>query len=123
MRSALPDWLALAVFGGLVLCVTLYALSLSVHFPPEHRRASMRGAGGRAVLWGTATIALVGALMALRLGLSALPGSIAVLAGGAIVLAAPFVLKPLPDSLIDDRGGLLLFSGLAGLLALLSLNY
>jgi hypothetical protein len=32
-------------------------------------------------------------------------------------------LKPLPDRLIDDRGGLVLFAGLAALLALISLNY
>jgi len=122
MRVALPDWPTLAVFCGLVLAVTLYALTLSIHFPSEHRRASLRGSLGGAILWGTTMVAVVAAAMAARLGLSALPGYVAVLAGGAAVLAAPALLKPLPDGLIDDRSGLLLFAALAGLLAWLSLS-
>lgn len=123
MRVALPDWPVLAVFCGLVLSVTLYALTLSIHFPSEHRRASLRGGIGGSLLWGTTAVAIAGALLAIRLGTGALPGYIAILAGGAMVLIAPLLLKPFPDSLIDDRGGLLLFSGLAGLLALISIGY
>lgn len=123
MRVALPDWSALALFSGLVLLVTLYALALSIHFPAEHRRTSLKGGLGATVLWGTTAVTIAAALMAIRLGLGILPRYMAVIAGGAAVLAAPMFLKPLPDTLIDDRGGLLLFAGLAALLALLSLAY
>ncbi|MGD9804460.1 MAG: hypothetical protein AB7E81_18100 [Hyphomicrobiaceae bacterium] len=123
MGLALPDWPALAIFCGLVLSVTLYALTLSVHFPAEHRRASLRGGAGNAVLWGTSGIAIVAVVMALRLGVSVLPGHVSVLAGGATILVAPLLLKPLPDSLIDDRAGLVIFAALAAMLALGSLNY
>jgi len=123
MVMALPDWLALALFSGLVLLVTLYALALSVHFPAEHRRASLRSTRGRAILWGSTMAAGIAALLAIRLGIRALPWHIAVLAGGAAILLAPMFLKPLPDRLIDDRGGLVLFAGLASVLALMSLSY
>lgn len=122
MRLALPEWPALAAFSGLVLFVTLYVLALSVHFPSEHRRASLKGGVGGTILWGTGALTVASAAMAVRLGLGALPGHLAVLAGGSAILAAPIFLKPLPDSLIDDRGGLLLFSGLATALALAALR-
>jgi hypothetical protein len=123
MRVALPDWPTLAVFCGLVLAVTLYGLTLSVHFPSEHRRPSLKGGVGSAVLWGTAAIATAATMLAVRMGIVALPGYIAIIAGGTAVLIAPLLLKPLPDRLIDGRGGLLLFAGLAALLAAVSLDY
>jgi hypothetical protein len=119
----LPDWPALVLFCGLVLAVTLYGLTLSVHFPSEQQRPSLKGVAGTAVLWSTAAVAIAATALAVRLGIGALPGSIAIIAAGATVLVAPLLLKPLPDRLIDDRGGLLLFAGLAALLALLSLSY
>ncbi|MEZ5815847.1 MAG: hypothetical protein R3D44_02040 [Hyphomicrobiaceae bacterium] len=123
MRVALPDWTALALFSGLVLAVTLYTLALSIHFPAEHRRASLRNGMGRVVLLGTMAVAGCAALVALRFAAGFLPGYAAVLAGGAAILVAPVVLKPLPDSLIDDRGGLLLFAGVAAALAMVSVGY
>jgi len=123
MRVALPDWPALAVFIGLVLTLTLYGLTLSIHFPSEHRRPSLKGGLGSAVLWSTMAIAIAAALLAIRLVFVALPVYVAIIAGGVAILVAPLLLKPLPDSLIDNRGGLVLFAGLAALLALISLTY
>jgi hypothetical protein len=123
MRVALPDWPTLGVFIGLVLAITLYGLALSIHFPSEHRRPSLKGGLGSVVLWGTTAIVIAAAVLAVRLVFAALPLYVAVIAGGAAVLVAPPLLKPLPDRLIDDRGGLMLFAGLAALLALISLNY
>jgi len=120
MHVALPDWLAFVLFIALTLSITIYVLALSVHFPAEHRRSSLRGGGGY-VLWGTAFIAIAAAVVALYFAWTALPGYFAVLGGGAAILIAPTLLKPLPDRLIDDRGGLLLFAGVAALLALASL--
>ena len=123
MRVALPDWTALALFAGLVLSASLFGLALSAHFPREHRRDSLRGHLGGAILWGSCVIVGAALLLAIRLAVAALPGYAAVMAGGAAVLIAPLLLKPLPDSLIDDRGGLLLFAGIAALLAWVSVGY
>jgi hypothetical protein len=122
MRVALPDWTALALFSSLVLLVTLYALALSAHFPAEHRSSALKGPIGGAILWGSFALAGVAALIAVRVALWTLPGYAAVIAGGAAVLIAPLILKPLPDALIDGRGGLLLFAGLAAFLALVSIG-
>jgi len=119
MRIALPDWTALTLFAATILSVTLYGLALSIHFPPEHRRASLQGRSGRLVLWGTAVIASASAIIAMRLAYTALPPYAVVIATGAAILMAPMMLKPLPDALIDDRGGLLMFSAISALLALL----
>lgn len=119
MRVALPDWTAFALFAATILSVTLYGLAISVHFPAEHRRASLQGRSGRFVLWGTAVIALASAVIAMGLAYTALPLYAAVIAAGAAILIAPVLLKPLPDALIDDRGGLLLFAAISALLALL----
>ncbi|MDX2155218.1 MAG: hypothetical protein SFW09_01815 [Hyphomicrobiaceae bacterium] len=123
MRVALPDWTSLALFAGWVLAVTLYGLALSAHFPAEHRRASLKDGIGAAVLWGTLAIATVSAMLAVRFALEALPGYAAVIAAGLAILVAPLALKPLPDSLIDDRSGLILLAGLTAALAAVALDY
>jgi hypothetical protein len=53
------DWPALAVFVVLVLSVSLYGLTASGHFPSEHRGATVRSAGGTAVLWLTMLVSVV----------------------------------------------------------------
>lgn len=123
MRIATPDWTVLALFTAIVLSVTVYGLALSAHFPAEHRRQSLTGPTGRLVLLGTMTAAGLAAASAVRLGWVFLPGYAAVIAGGLAILTAPLVLKPLPDDLIDERGGLLVFASVAALLACLSVSF
>ncbi len=120
MRFVLPDWIALAFFFAMVLAVTLYGLVLSARFPAEHRRPSLRHGSGAVVLWGTVVVVAVAALLAARFGLTALPGYAAVLSGGLAILAAPLALKPLPDSFIDGRGGLIALAAVAAGLAILA---
>jgi hypothetical protein len=120
MRVALPDWTALALFAAMILALAVYGLAVSAHFPREHRRESLRSSAGAAVLWGTMAVAAIAAVAALHYAVISLPGYSAVIAGGAALLAAPLVLKPLPDSLVDGRAGLLVFAALAAALALIS---
>ena len=49
---ALPPLPELAVFMALVLVLSLYGLTVSGHFPEEHRAASLRTAGGQAAAVG-----------------------------------------------------------------------
>ena len=59
---ALPPLPELALFMALVLVLSLYGLTVSGHFPEEHRDASLRAGVGPLLLWGT--MALCAALAA-----------------------------------------------------------
>jgi len=57
---------------------------------------------------------VVGAAAAWRI----MPWPAAVIAGGAAILAAPLLLRPLPDRFVNGRAALLAFSGASVVLAL-----
>ena len=105
---ALPPLPELAVFMALVLVLSLYGLTVSGHFPEEHRAASLRTGGGPGCCCG-ARIALCAALAvsALAFAWQRVPLPAAVIGGGAMVLIAPLLLQPLPDSFVNGRRGLL----------------
>ncbi len=50
---------------------------------------------------------------------SILPWYLQVIGGGAMLLFAPLLLQPLPDSFVNGRRGLLVFSGGAAFLTAL----
>jgi hypothetical protein len=116
---ALPPLPELSLFMALVLVLSLYWLTASGHFPEEHRAASLKTAGGQALLWGTMIIAALLTLAALGFAWVRLPISAAVIGGGLMVLVAPLLLQPLPDSFVDGRRGLVTFVALGTALALL----
>ena len=116
---ALPPLPELSLFMALVLVLSLYWLTASGHFPEEHRAASLKTAGGQALLWGTMLIAALLTLAALSFAWARLPISAAVIGGGLMVLVAPLLLQPLPDSFVDGRRGLVIFVALGTALALL----
>ena len=123
MRGALPDWTALALFAATVLAVALYALAVSAHFPAEHRRATLRDGLGGSILWGTIAVAILAASTAVMSALWRLPGYAAVIAGGLAVLAAPIVLQAFGDDFVDGRRGLVVFAGLAAVLAAVAVPF
>jgi hypothetical protein len=110
---SLPPLPELAVFMGLVLVLALYGLAASGHFPQEHRAASLRTAGGQVLLWGTLVLCAALAVAAFAFAWERVPIYAAVIGGGAMVLLAPLLLQPLPDSFVNGRRALLLFTGLA----------
>lgn len=107
---ALPSFPHLAVFMALVLVLSLYGLTVSGHFPEEHRSDALKTAGGRLVLWGTLVLSAALAIVALAFAWQYLPLPSAIIGGGAMVLFAPLLLQPLPDAFVDGRRGLLTFS-------------
>lgn len=116
----LPPLADLAVFMGLVLTLALYGLTVSGHFPAEHRAESLRGGLGAALLWSTMALAaflLVGALV---FAAQRLPVYAAVIGGGAMLLIAPLLLQPFPDTFVNGRRGLLTFTALGVGLALIA---
>ena len=116
---ALPPLPELSLFMALVLVLSLYWLTASGHFPEEHRAASLKTAGGQALLWGTMLIAALLTLAALGFAWARLPIPAAVIGGGLMVLVAPLLLQPLPDSFVDGRRALVIFVALGTALALL----
>jgi hypothetical protein len=117
---ALPPLPELSLFMGLVLVLALYWLTASGHFPEEHRAASLKTAGGQALLWGSMLLAALLTLAALAFAWVRLPISAAVIGGGLMVLVAPLLLQPLPDSFVDGRSGLVIFVALGTALALVA---
>ena len=112
------DWGSLALFMGTILLVALYGLTASGHFPVEFRPAKLQGGMGRIVLWATMLAAGLAGLSALVRAWSLLPWYVSLIGGGAMLLFAPLLLQPLPDSFVNGRRGLIAFS--AGAVALAS---
>lgn len=107
---ALPPLPQLTLFMALVLVLSLYGLTASGHFPEEHRAASLKTASGKLVLWGTIALCAALTLAALAFAWQQLPLPAAIIAGGAMVLIAPMLLQPLPDSFVNGRRGLITFT-------------
>jgi hypothetical protein len=116
----LPPLPELAVFMALVLVLSVYGLTASGHFPAEHRTPQLRTAGGRVILWGTIALCAALVLATLAFAWARVPLYAAVIGGGAMALAAPMLLQPLPDSFVDGRRALLAFTGLGIALALVA---
>ena len=107
---ALPPLPELALFMALVLVLALYGLTVSGHFPEEHRAASLKTVGGSLLLWGTIALCAALTIAALAFAWQQLPAPAAIIAGGAMVLIAPLLLQPLPDSFVNGRRGLITFT-------------
>ena len=104
------DWMALVFFVASVEMAALYGLTISGHFPAEFRPDKLRHGWGAVIFWGTAIMTLAAAVAALLLAAGALIWPAVVIGGGAAVLFAPLLLRPLPDSFVDGRRGLLVFT-------------
>jgi hypothetical protein len=113
----LLDWGALVVFAFLVMSTALYGLTVSGHFPSEHRAEALKSVAGATILWGTMAAALATALVGVLVAWSALPWAWAIIIGGAVLLLAPLILQLFPDSFVDGRAGLLVFAGFGAILS------
>ena len=69
----LPPLRELALFMALVLVLSLYGLTVSGHFPAEHRAATLRTGVGRLLLWGTIILCAALALSTLVLAWRRVP--------------------------------------------------
>jgi hypothetical protein len=118
LSDMLPNWPQLLLFMGATMAIALYGLTVSGHFPAEGRAEAMRGSGA-ILLWGSIAVAIAATGLTLLAGLRALPWYALVIGGGAMLLFAPLVLRPLPDSFVNGRGGVLVLSASAAVLALL----
>jgi hypothetical protein len=111
------NWVALGLLMGCVLLAALYGLAASGHFPAEFRPQTLQRGWGVLVLWGTMLGTSLAGATALVLAWRALPWYATVIGGGAMLLFAPLLLQPLPDSFVNGRRGLLAFCAAAVILA------
>ena len=112
-----PHWIVFGYFMAGVLAVALYGLTASGHFPAEARSAKFKDGWGALLLWGTLAATALAAVAMLLKSWSILPWYLQVIGGGAMLLFAPLLLQPLPDSFVNGRRGLLAFSAGAAFLA------
>ena len=110
---ALPPLPELAMFMALVLVLSLYGLTVSGHFPAEHRAPALITPAGSLLLWGTLALCALLTVLAAHFAWRHVPLYAAAIGGGAMLLLAPLLLQPLPDRFVNGRTGLLVFAGLA----------
>jgi hypothetical protein len=106
-------WTALLLFMIAVAASALYGLTVSGHFPGEFRATALRTPAGAAILWVTLIAACAALLLALATAPRVLPWWALVIGGGAMLLAAPLLLRPFPDRFVNGRAGLFVFSAAA----------
>jgi hypothetical protein len=111
--------LPLVLFMALLLAAALCGLAASGHFPPEHRAPALRSGAGPFILFGSLILSLLCLAVGVVLAWRAIPWYAAVIGGGAVVLAAPLVLRSFPDTFVNGRGALLTFAGVSGLIVAL----
>jgi hypothetical protein len=109
--------LPLALLMALVLSVSMHGLAASGHFPREHRSAALSAGAGALILFGSLLISLLSLAAGLVLAARMIPWYAAVIGGGATVLAAPLVLRLLPDAVVNGRMALIVLSGAAAVVA------
>jgi hypothetical protein len=112
-------WVELLFFMLAVAVLALYGLTLSGHFPSEVRAAELRIGRGAMLMWATLVTACLAALIVFRVIPNMLPWTSIIIAGGAMLLAAPLLLRPFPDRFVNGLSGLVTFAGAALAVALL----
>jgi hypothetical protein len=105
-----------ALFLALLAAAALLALAASGHFP--HRAMPLRTRGGAAILYGSLALAAVSLAVGFIAAARQVPWTALVIGGGAVLLAAPLILRALPDWFVDGKAAPLTFAGAAALIAL-----
>jgi hypothetical protein len=111
--------LSLILFVALLLSAALCGLAASGHFPEEHRSPALRSPAGKLILFGSLALAIGSLAIGATLVWRAVPWFALVIGGGAVLLAAPLLLRPFPDAFVNGRAALVAFAGASVLLVIL----
>lgn len=103
-------WLELSLYAVSVALLALYGLAVSGHFPAELRAPQLKTGAGAVILWVTLAAACVAAIMVAWVASTALHWTSIVIAGGAMLLAAPLLLRLFPVRFVDGFSGLVAFA-------------
>lgn len=112
-------WSELALFMIAIALLALYTLTVSGHFPTEVRATALKTSIGVTTLWATLVAAGLAAMIMVIAALRVLPWSAIIIGGGAMLLFAPLLLRPLPDRFVNGCAALVVFAGGAALAALI----
>jgi membrane-associated PAP2 superfamily phosphatase len=114
--------LPLLAFMALLLAAALCGLAASGHFPHEHRSPALKTRAGAFILFGSLVLSMLCLAIGAALVGRAVPWYALVIGGGAMVLAAPLLLRPLPDVFVNGRAALVTFAGASMLMVVLLLS-
>lgn len=117
---AAVNWLALLLFAAMILTVAVFGLSLSGHFPAQHRKPELQDRLGRLIVVACILAVALAAAKAIGLSMALLPAPVAIIGAGLALLAAPLVLQRFPDNFVDGRTGLITLAAFASVLGYLS---
>ena len=109
----------LILMMALLLAASLCGLAASGHFPRERRSPSLGSRTGSLILFGSLVLSMISLAVGVTIACRVVPWYAAVIGGGAMVLATPLVLQPLPDRFVDGPGALITFAGASVAIALL----
>jgi hypothetical protein len=107
---ATVPWIELLLFMAAVALLALYGLVVSGHFPAELRAREPKTGPGGLTIWATVAVASLAAIVALVVAWSVLPWYAITIGAGAMLLAAPPLLRPFPDSFVNGRSALVVFA-------------
>ena len=102
--------LELSLYTASVGLLALYGLTVSGHFPAELRAPQLKGGPAAAMLWVTLAAACLAAIMVAWVACTVLHWTAIIIGGGAMLLAAPLLLRLFPDRFVDGFSGLVTFS-------------
>ena len=103
-------WLDQLLFMTAVGLLALYGLAFSSHFPAEFRSPELKRGVGVAVLWGTSVAASLAVFVTFAIALRTLSWPGIIIGGGAMLLAAPLLLRPFHNSFVNGPMSLLAFA-------------
>jgi hypothetical protein len=112
-------WLELSLYIISVAFLALYGLTVSGHFPAELRAPQLKTGIGAAILWTTLAAACLAAIIVAGVAPTVLHWTEIIIGGGAMLLAAPLLLRLFPNRFVDGSGGLVALAAGAILVALM----
>lgn len=95
------------LFMAMALTICMFIVVAAGHFPAHSRATARRTVSGTIVLWGSISAVVASAVCALTFAFVALPWYAAIIGGGLMVLAAPLLVQPFPNRIVDGKAALL----------------
>ncbi len=114
------NWTALVLFSVLVLTIALFGLSLSGHFPTQAQKLGQKDVLTRAVVVSCIIVVALATARTFGIALHHLPAPMAIIGGGAALLAAPLVLQRFPDTFVDGLRGIVVLATISLALVLIA---
>ncbi len=114
---AAVNWPGFVVFSALIMALAMFGLTVATHFPIAVRAPHMQTWRAKLVIAGGMVVAAIAAALAIGFAAERLPAPVTIIGAGGALLAAPLMLRRVPDRILNGEAGLIAFAGMCGLLA------